>query len=187
MAESKNNIVTHGLSGKIGDLLVFSQRNGKTIVSKVPVRTAESTDAQLQVREKFQKAVFYAKGALADADTKALYKADAKNGKTAYNVAIADFFDAPDIRSVDFSNYTGQPGSTIHIEVLDDFKVGHVSIKIANSDGAIVEQGKAAAAPDGLNWIYTATQINESLTGDKITVYAGDLAANLSVKENILN
>ena len=29
MAESKNNIVTHGLSGKGGDLLVFSQRNGK--------------------------------------------------------------------------------------------------------------------------------------------------------------
>ncbi|MFJ1382405.1 hypothetical protein [Capnocytophaga canimorsus] len=27
MAESKNNIVTHGLSGKVGDLLVFYQRN----------------------------------------------------------------------------------------------------------------------------------------------------------------
>lgn len=42
MAESKNNIVTHGLSGKVGDLLVFSQRNGKTIVSKAPKeRTGE--------------------------------------------------------------------------------------------------------------------------------------------------
>jgi hypothetical protein len=30
MAESKNNIITHGLSGKIGDLTVFSQRDGKT-------------------------------------------------------------------------------------------------------------------------------------------------------------
>jgi len=36
MAESKNNIITHGLSGKVGDLIVFSQRNGKTIVSRAP-------------------------------------------------------------------------------------------------------------------------------------------------------
>ncbi|CEN46452.1 hypothetical protein CCAN2_1710034 [Capnocytophaga canimorsus] len=31
MTQSKNNIVTHGLSGKVGGVLVFSQRNGKTI------------------------------------------------------------------------------------------------------------------------------------------------------------
>jgi|GEM_PF-3553811 len=30
MAESKNNIITHCLSGKIGDLIVFSLRDGKT-------------------------------------------------------------------------------------------------------------------------------------------------------------
>ena len=34
MAKSVNNIITHGLSGKIGDLLVFKQVDGKTIVSK---------------------------------------------------------------------------------------------------------------------------------------------------------
>ncbi|SDF09761.1 hypothetical protein SAMN05421825_1031 [Epilithonimonas hungarica] len=33
MAESKNNIITHGLSGKVGDLIVFRQRSGDTIVS----------------------------------------------------------------------------------------------------------------------------------------------------------
>lgn len=26
MAQSKNNIITHGLSGKVGDIIVFSQR-----------------------------------------------------------------------------------------------------------------------------------------------------------------
>ena len=48
MAESKNNIVSHGLSGKVGDLLVFSQRNGKTVVSKVPKddSTGELSDKQ---------------------------------------------------------------------------------------------------------------------------------------------
>jgi hypothetical protein len=35
MAKSKNNLVTHGLSGKIGDMLVFRQVGGETIVSAV--------------------------------------------------------------------------------------------------------------------------------------------------------
>jgi len=47
MAESKNNIITHGLSGKVGDLIVFSQRNGKTFVSKAPrKKTKEDTKNQ---------------------------------------------------------------------------------------------------------------------------------------------
>ena len=37
MAKQSNNVVTHGLSGKVGDLLVFSQRAGKTVVGKAPV------------------------------------------------------------------------------------------------------------------------------------------------------
>jgi len=47
MAESKNNIVSHGLSGKVGDLLVFSQRNGKSVVSKAPKdSTGQLSDKQ---------------------------------------------------------------------------------------------------------------------------------------------
>ena len=42
MAKSINNIVTEGLSGRIGKQIVFSQRNGETIVSKFPVRTKKS-------------------------------------------------------------------------------------------------------------------------------------------------
>ena len=37
MAKQTNNVVTHGLSGKVGDLLVFRQRAGKTVVGKAPV------------------------------------------------------------------------------------------------------------------------------------------------------
>ena len=36
MAKSNNNVITHGLSGKVGDIIVFSQRGGKTIISKAP-------------------------------------------------------------------------------------------------------------------------------------------------------
>ena len=36
MAKQSNNVVTFGASGKIGGLLVFSQRGGKTIIFTVP-------------------------------------------------------------------------------------------------------------------------------------------------------
>jgi hypothetical protein len=36
MAKSKNNVITFGLSGKTGDLIIFRRRDGQTIVTKVP-------------------------------------------------------------------------------------------------------------------------------------------------------
>jgi len=46
MSETVINIITHGMSGKFGDLIVFSQRNDKTIVSMAPKRTVELYDKQ---------------------------------------------------------------------------------------------------------------------------------------------
>jgi len=101
MAESKNNIVTHGLSGKVGDLLVFSQRNGKTIVSKAPKeRTGELSDKQEVQKLKFQRAVLYAKAVMNDPDKKQMYEtmSDDSKGISAYNVAVADLLNAPKIQ-----------------------------------------------------------------------------------------
>jgi hypothetical protein len=51
--------VTHGLSGKVGDLLVFRQRDGKTVVSTVPHACGKVSDAQLAHRRRFQHAAVY--------------------------------------------------------------------------------------------------------------------------------
>jgi hypothetical protein len=75
MAQSKDNIITHGLSGKLGNILVFSQRHGKTIVSKVPKHNPEQSAKQKEQVAKFQEAVIYAKTAIKDANTKAAYAA----------------------------------------------------------------------------------------------------------------
>lgn len=179
MAKAKNNIVTHGLSGKLGDLLVFSQRSGKTFVSKAPgERSGQLTEAQLGVQSKFQQAVIYAKAAIADSATKAAYASAAKEGLSAYNVAIADFFNAPDIHEIDISQYTGSVNSTIKIRVTDDFEVKTVHVNITNSDGSLVEEGGAVQEPDGIHWVYTATAENVSLDGDKISVSATDRPSN---------
>lgn len=167
MAKSKNNIITHGLSGKVGDLLVFSQRNGKTIVSKVPTRKAELSDKQKQQISKFQEAVLYAKNALKDPITKEMYELQAskKQGLSSYNVAVADLMNAPKIEEINLTEYTGKKGDKIKIKAIDDFKVVEVKVLIYNADGSLLEEGDAKE--EGLYWVYTAKENNADLSGEE--------------------
>jgi hypothetical protein len=187
MAKSNNNVVTYGLSGKIGDLLVFRQRDGKTIVSKMPEKSKTVSDKQKAQRKRFQQAVIYGKAAVDAPDTGELYKAAAKKqkGKTPINVAVADFFNAPDIEHVDLSGYAGNVGDRIRINASDDFAVKSVHVRIANADGSLVEKGEAAQSGGNL-WIYTATQNNENLNGDKIVISASDLPGNVTEENHEL-
>ncbi len=185
MAKQTNNVVTHGLSGKIGDLLVFRQRYGKTIVSGVPRQPKTASDKQKQHRERFQNAVLYAQSAVATEGLKEQYAAGVQKGKTAFNIAVADFLSAPDIRQIDLSGYTGQPGDKIHITISDDFAVTTVSVRITNADGTLVEEGEALRGLGNL-WAYTATQENQTLEGDKIEIIASDLPGNKTKEEQTL-
>ncbi|MCE5331056.1 MAG: hypothetical protein LLF95_02825 [Bacteroidales bacterium] len=187
MAQSKNNIITHGLSGKVGDLIVFRNRNGKTIVASKPKeRTGELSPAQKEHHKLFQQAVIYAKSALVNPETKEAYKEAADEGESAYNVAVADFMNAPDIDEIDLSKYTGKIGDTMTITVTDDFKVAEVSVTIFNEDGTEVEHGLAQSGLGGLQWLYTATAANSSLVGDKIIVRAYDLPHNKTEEERVI-
>ena len=184
MAKSKHNVVTHGLSGKIGDLLVFRQRHGQTVVSKMPQSEAKVSEKQAEHRARFQQAVFYGKAAVASPELASLYKAAAKKGLTPFNVAVADFLNAPDIVHVDLSKYEGNPGDTILVDATDDFAVESVTVKIVNENG-VVEEG-AATRGVGYRWTYTATQNNEDTATSRITVAATDLPGNVTESERSL-
>lgn len=186
MAKVSNNIVTTGLSGKLGDLIVFSNRGGKTVVSQAPKeRTGEFSEAQKAVHLRFQEAILYAKSSLKDEQTKEAYKASAKPGQSAYNVAIADFMHAPHIDEVDISQYNGEPGSKIRIRALDDFSVAEVSVSVVGTDSTELESGMAVLQPDAW-WEYTTTGANENLQVAKIIIRVTDLPGNLSEKEQEL-
>ena len=180
MAKQSNNVVTHGLTGKVGDLLVFRIRDGKTIVSKMPQKRKADSDVQKEQQRKFQWAVLYAKSAMADTETGEAYKKAAKRGQSGYNVAVADFFHAPDIQNIDVSGYGGNPGDVIRIRVSDNFLVKEVKVAITNADGSLVEEGNAAPDAVGYLWTYTATAANDSLEGDRIEITASDLPGNVS-------
>ena len=186
MAQSKKNIATEGLSGKVGNF-VFRRRKSddKIFVARRPVRSDEEpSEMQKAVQRKFQRAIIYGKSAIADQDTKTLYAAKATGGRSAFNVAVADYFNAPQIESINVDGYSGAIGSTIVITATDDFAVASVHVKIENMDGSLVEEGEAVMDGSEIDWIYTATAANESLVGDKITVTAFDMPGNTGILEN---
>jgi hypothetical protein len=179
MAKQTNNVVTHGLSGKIGDLLVFRQVNGQTVVSKIPEQPKTVSEKQKANQNRFQQATIYAKMATEAPGTKELY-ADAakkKKGLTAYNIAVADFFNAPDIHTVDLSEYTGAIGDQIRVTASDDFAVKSTHIQIVSADCSVIEEGEAVNCSTNL-WVYTATQNNDKLDGNKIIVTVSDMPGN---------
>jgi hypothetical protein len=184
MAKQKNNAVTHGLSGKIGELLVFRQTSTGTVVAKTPEVSNKVSEAQRAQRRRFQRAVVYGKAALADPVSGEAYAAAAQRKKRQpFNVAVADFLHAPEIDVIDVSGYHGDPGDVIRIEATDDFAVREVKVVIFNADGNIVEEGFAQQGALSFEWIYTATAANLSLTGDRIEVYASDIPGNISKAE----
>jgi hypothetical protein len=151
----------------------------------MPVSSEEEpSEARKAVQRKFQRGIIYGKSAISDPATKALYAAKATGGRSAFNVAIADYFNAPQIEAIKMENYSGVIGSTIAITATDDFAISSVHVKIENMDGSIVEEGEAVPGGSEMDWVYTATVTNENLDGDKITVTAFDMPGNASQQEN---
>jgi len=61
-----------------------------------------------------------------------------------------------------------------------------VKVKIANAAGDVLEQGDAVLQDNALDWVYTATVVNDVLQGSVVTVSAKDLPANEAVKDVVL-
>jgi hypothetical protein len=187
MAKQKNNIITHGLSGKVGDLLIFRQKDGKTIVAKIPKKKVKPSKKQLAHQKRFQQATIYAQISATDEVRAKLYAEAAKKraGLTAYNIAVADYLNAPNIKNVDLSTYTGTIGDKIYIVATDDFAVKSVHVRISYTDDSLIEEGEAVNTATNL-WTYTATTNNKELTGNKIVVTAYDIPGNQDTEEVIL-
>ena len=175
-----------GMSGKLADLLVYRQWFGRTVVAKKPRPISSMSDKQQAVRDKFKLGAAYARTAIADSATQAIYKAKTTPGQTPFNMALADYFTMPVIGDIDVSGYTGKVGDKIKVQATDDFMVKSVDVSIAHADGTLLEQGAAVADPDGVHWLYTATVANAALSGSKITVTAKDLPANATVGDKVM-
>ena len=184
MATTKNNVIVKGASGKFGRQIVFSQRAGKTIMSKHQLRTAPHTTKQKEQQTKFARAAAYAKNALLDPTLKEAYTTEAKKRQdvSPYNMAMTDYLRPPQITHVDYSAYTGDAsGEKIIIEAGDAFKITTLKVKITAANSSTLEEGNATLVNG--KWQYTTTATNTTLTGSKITLTATDRPGNTTTKE----
>ncbi|MBN1312760.1 MAG: hypothetical protein JXB30_15205 [Anaerolineae bacterium] len=178
MAKTHDNLVIQGLSGQLGNQLVVRHfKDGRTVVGKKPTFSddREFSEKQKGHQSAFKEASAYAKEA---AKTEAIYAEKAQGtSKTAYNVALADWFHPPEITGIDVSRWTGSVGEPIRIKALDDVKVKQVVVIIIDEAEMVIEQG-AAEQVDNLWWIYTTTQT----APERATVIAAaqDLPGNVA-------
>jgi len=87
------------ISGKVGNTVFRRSHNGKLIAAKMPnMSNVKWSKAQKAHRQRFKKAVAYAKAAMAEPKVRAKYeKAAVKAGKRPYDLAVSDYFKGKDL------------------------------------------------------------------------------------------
>ena len=168
MARIRKNLIVQGLSGKFGGQVVFRQlRDGRTIVADMPdfSHRVLSRDQKAH-HSKFKEGAAYAKGA---AKTQPLYaQLAAGTMKTAYNVALSDFFHPPVVHKVE------RDEAVIRIWASDDVKVTGVYVTIFDEDESVLEKGEAIQEAALEWWKYVPQHAG------RVVVEARDLAGNVT-------
>jgi len=175
MAIVVDNLLLKLVRGSLGDEITIYERNGQIIMAKKRGSSRKKPTAkQLEARYKMRVAAAYAKVMLQDPELKAYYKSKAGPGQNAWNMAIKDAYNAPEIQNIQFED------STVIVTAKDDFRVAGVTVMVMDGAGAMLERGKAALARNGVDWYYTANSLPK---GGMIRVVAEDLPGNTTLRE----
>ena len=180
MARLKYHPMLRELRGK-SEEYVYKQRLGVPYLARVPNKSrTEPTQAQRDVRNKFVRAVRYAKELLLDPQASAPYlEAAAGKVQTPFNLIFRDFFKPPVVDSVDLSAYQGNVGDPVVISAFDDFEVTSVTVKITDANDAELESGAAlsVAGSPGM-WQYITSTGGHDPATVKVVATATDRPGN---------
>jgi hypothetical protein len=134
MAHVKDNALTAGLRGMLGNRLVFRTVRGKTIVSNRPKPPRKQSQRQRENRIHFRCASMLAQAALQDPQRKQYYtlKARKLNLPNAYTAALTDHLRKPTVSTVKQSDRHGRISVTASKK---DFALNTVEVMITNTRG----------------------------------------------------
>jgi hypothetical protein len=101
MAKIKLSPMLQEIRGRLGDYVFRRTHTGEVILSKVPdMSKVKWSKAQKAHRQRFKKAVAYARAAMAEPKVRAVYeKMAAKKGKRPFDMAVSDYFKGNDLLS----------------------------------------------------------------------------------------
>ena len=155
---------------------------GRPYLANIPkfAEDREYTEGQLSQQERFTDAAAYAKGVMQLEEPPEIYVKEAKTANlTEYNIAMRDYLRPPNVREIDVTDYSGQPGEEIVVRAVDDCEVVSMHVAITQ-DGVVVEEGEAYQDPlNATLWRYTTSQQVE-LPGTTIEAYATDRPGNVT-------
>jgi hypothetical protein len=189
MARVTNNAILKGVSGKLGETHVYKRLpNGTVVMANAAGPRKKISKKQKASNERFQRAVRYAKGRMADAADKAEYmKGVCYNKNTPYRVALTDCLNPPIVHYVKTSGYSGAIGSLIRIKATDDFRVTAVKVEMTSADGNVLEKGNAEKNSRKWHmWNYRTTVFNPQPSGTTVVAIAFDKPGNETKMEVIL-
>jgi hypothetical protein len=135
MATIRTNPLIEGLSGMLGQSIVFKNLRGKTIITNRPSSPKKQSELQKANRSKFRQATYYAKAAMLDAEKKAYYQRKARKLKlpNAYTAAITDY-----MRPIKLKEVTRTNTNVTYRIAKRDFDVNRVEILPALSESMVV-------------------------------------------------
>lgn len=188
MAIVDNNIITEGLKGKLGKMLVFRQRKGKTVVSAMPQKTdTPPSPSQETRRTKFKQAVKYAQSVIQNPAESAWYTARLGDHQSVYHAALSDYLHAPQIVNIDVASYQGKGGDQIKVDFAPKSRATTVTVSLYHPDGQLAEEAPALPCSEDITWIYTAQQSIPNWQALRVVVRATNKPGNPSEKEVRLN
>jgi hypothetical protein len=178
MAIIKDAVLLQHVNGTLGKEITIYQRGGKTIMAKKRSPSKKKpTSRQKEARYKMKLAAAYARQILQDPDIKAFYAAKAGPGQNAYNMAIKDAYNSPEIQEVRLEE------DTVIVHATDEFRVAQVDIDILDAKGKYIERGKATPDWTGVKWTYHVKNLPK---GGKLRVTAINMPGNVTKQEILL-
>ena len=164
-----------GFRGRIGNLTFRQLPDGTTVVTKAPPKKnsrqkkrakQKRSPAQTAHNERFQAAVFYARRA----QTNPVYVelAAAAPMKTAYNFALSDRLNAPEIHAVE------KKDGCIRVQATDNVLVARVHVTVLDEQGGTLEAGEATKSES--DWWEFASEAQ----GKTVIAEAWDLPGNVT-------
>ena len=170
MAKVRTNVIVEGLSGKLGNQVVFRHlRDGRTVVcARQDFSRRVFTTGQKSHQERFKEAAAYAREASV---SQSIY-AQMASGTTrnAYNLALGDWFHPPVIHGIQ------RRDGKVLVQASDDVQVASVRVTIVDEAGAALEQGEAVHS-GGDWWEY------QPKADGKVVAEARDLPGNVARME----
>ena len=162
MAKARKNSIMAGVSGQVGDQMVFRQSNGQTIMSAKYKYKDNPTDHMMVQRILFEKAAKLAKETIKDPKKRRHYEAQRRPGQTAYNVAVSEIFQEiwadhkhiPLVKKPKVRKSRKKPVESI-------LNKG-ITLLIDTNEGTLVESGVKAPDEQFLEWIYNAAKSKTS-------------------------